>query len=167
MDRSRKGAQRTGAWRERVILGKSGECESTEFEWGLKKGQVGVIWALGVHIPTQCVAFLPGISQTQRHVHMLHSTVFLWSDYLVRTCIRNPILSRNMYLFGFFSHMSMVDVSVQQLEDIRPLCIRKKGTAFFSITERGKSLYVSSILSSHEASDILKGVLLLRLNFFF
>lgn len=79
----------------------------------LEKGQEGVTLALRVLICTQWVAFLPGISQTQKNVHMSHGTVFLGSDFLVRTCIGNLILSRNMHLFGFFSYMAMVDVSVQ------------------------------------------------------
>lgn len=64
----------------KVLFWAKVESESTEVERGLKKGQGGLIWALRVHMPTQCVAFFPGISQTCKYVHMSHSTVFLGSD---------------------------------------------------------------------------------------
>lgn len=57
--------------------GKKAAGESTEGERGLKQGWGGLVWALSGHVPIQCVAFLSGISQTQKYVHTSHSPVLL------------------------------------------------------------------------------------------
>jgi len=80
---------------------------------------------------------------------MSHSPVFLGSDQLDRNCIENLRLPRNIYVFGLFSYMALVAVSVQWRWDTRQMCIKKEqrtNSVYFSFIERGKSLCGNSEL---------------------